>query len=150
MEGNTYEEFEDAISLAYDSVSDKKSKTLRANDKEFVTGEMRKAIMKRSELENKKFKYGTEEATQAFKKQKNYCNRLRKRTRRDHYNKLDVKKVTDNTKFWDTVCPLFSDKGGIRDKIVLVENNEIITGSVEIAETFNEYFSSSARLIGHY
>ena len=67
MKGNTYEEFEDAVSLSYDSVSDKKSKTLRANDKEFVTGEMRKAIMKRSQLENKKFKHGTEEANQAFK-----------------------------------------------------------------------------------
>ena len=112
MNGNTYEEFEDAFTLSYDSVSDKKSKTLRANDKDFVTGEMRKAIMKRSQLENKKFKHGTEEATQAFKKHKNYCNRLRKRTRKDFYDKLDVKKITDNTKFWDTVCPLFSDKGG--------------------------------------
>ena len=91
MRENTYEEFEDAISRAYDSVSEKKSKTLRANDKEFVTGEMRKAIMKRSELENRKFKYGTEEAIKAFNKQKNYCNRLRKRTRKNHYDKLDVK-----------------------------------------------------------
>ena len=68
MNGNTYEEFEDAVSLSYDSVSVQKSKTVRANDKDFMTGEMRKAIMKPSQLENKKFKYGTEEATQAFKK----------------------------------------------------------------------------------
>ena len=148
MNGNTYEEFEDAVTLSYDSVSDKKSKTLRANDKDFVTGEMRKAIMKRSQLENKKFKHGTEEATQAFKKHKNYCNRLRKRTRKDFYDKLDVKKITDNTKFWDTVCPLFSDKGGIRDKIVLVENDEIISESIKVAETFNDYFAGSADSLG--
>ena len=83
MRENTYEEFEDAISRSYDSVSDKKSKTLRANDKEFVTREMRKAIMKRSQLENRKFKLGTKEATQAFKKHKNYCNRLRKKMRKN-------------------------------------------------------------------
>ena len=104
--------------------------------------------MKRSQLENRKFKLGTEEATLAFKKHKNYCNRLRKRTRKNYYNKLDVKKITDNTKFWDTVCPLFSDKGGIRDKIVLIENDEIISESIEVAETFNNYFASSADSLG--
>ena len=104
--------------------------------------------MKRSLLENRKFKLGTNEATRAFKKQKNYCNRLRKRTRKAHYDNLDVKKITDNTKFWDIICPLFSDKGGIRDKIVLVEDNEIISESVDVAETFNNYFASSADSLG--
>ena len=148
MKENTYEEFEDAVTLSHDAVSAKKQKFLRANDKDFMTKEMRKAIMKRSYLENRKFQLGTLEATQAFKKQKNYCNRLRKRTKKDHYNNLDLKNITDNTKFWDTVCPLFSDKGGVRDRIVLVENDEIISGSVEVAETFNEYFAGSADSLG--
>ena len=82
MRENTYEEFEDAISRSYDSVSDKKSKTLRANDKDFVTGEMRKAIMKRSQLENKKFKYGTEEAIKAFKQQKKLLQPLTKTSKK--------------------------------------------------------------------
>ena len=148
MKENTYEEFEDAVTRSHDAVSSKKQKSLRANDKDFMTKEMRKAIMKRSYLENRKFQLGTTEATQAFNKQKNYCNRLRKRTRKDYYNNLDLKKISDNTKFWDTVCPLFSDKGGIRDRIVLVENDEIISGSVEVAEIFNEYFAASADSLG--
>ena len=110
MKENTYEEFEDAVTLSYDTVSAKKQKSLRANEKDFMTKELRKAIMKRSYLENRKFELGTAEAIQAFKKQKNYCNRLRKRTRKDYYNNLDLKKITDNTKFWDIMCPLFSDK----------------------------------------
>ena len=85
--------------ISYDSVSSEKQRTLRANDKPYVTKEMRKAIMHRSLLQNRKFMYGTEESKAAFKRQKNYCNRLYKRERRDHYNKLDLKDITDNLSF---------------------------------------------------
>ena len=148
MKENTYEKFEDAVTLSHNTVSAQKKKSLRANEKDFMTKELRKAIMKRSFLENRKFQLGTEEAIQAFKKQRNYCNRLRKRTRKNYYNNLDLKKITDNTKFWEIMCPLFSDKGGIRDRIVLVENDEIISESVEVAQTFNNYFAGSADLLG--
>ena len=148
MKEDTYEEFENAVTLSLNSVSAEKKRTLRANDKDFVTKEMRKAIMRRSYLENQKFELKTEESILAFKKQKNYCNRLRKRTRKNYYDNLDLRKITDNNKFWDTLCPLFSDKGGIREKIVLVENNEIISGKEEVAEIFNNYFAGSADSLG--
>ena len=44
--------------------------------------------------------------------------------------------------------PFFSDKGGIRDKIVLVENEELISGDIEVAETFDTYFSNSNEALG--
>ena len=43
--------------------------------------------------------------------------------------------------------PFFSDKGGVRDKIVLVEN-KLISGDTEVAETFNTYFSNSNETLG--
>ena len=42
--------------------------------------------------------------------------------------------------------PLFSDKGGVREKIVLVENNEIISDSSQVAEKFNNYFQTSGSM----
>ena len=42
--------------------------------------------------------------------------------------------------------PLFSDKGGVRDKIMLVEKNEIISDSVQVAEKFNNYFQVSGSM----
>ena len=99
--------------------------------------------MHRSLLQNRKFKWDTEENKAAFKRQKNYCNRLYKRERRDHYNQLDLKSITDNIKFWDTMKPLFSDKGGVREKIVLVEDNEIISDSLLVAEKLSNYFQTS-------
>ena len=51
-----------------------KKKVVRANQKPYVTKRLRKAIMKRSHLENKFYKCRTEENSKALKKQKNYCN----------------------------------------------------------------------------
>ena len=39
--------------------------------------------------------------------------------------------------------PLFSDKGGIRDRIMPVENEKIISENKEVAEIFNNYFQIS-------
>ena len=140
MTEKTYENFENKVTISYDSVSTEKQRILRANDKPWVTKEMRKEIMYRSQLQNKKFKFGRPEDIEAFKRQQNYCNRLYHRARKDYCDKLDIKSITDNTKFWDTMKPLFSDKGGVRDRIMLVENDEIISESKEVAETFNNFF----------
>ena len=55
--------------------------------------------------------------------------------------------TTDSKKFWKTVRPLFSDKGGIRDKIILVENDELISEDIEVAEIFNNFFSGTAKAL---
>ena len=133
MVEKTYENFENNVNKSYNSVSTEKQRTVRANEKPWVTKEMRKEIMYRSQLENRKFKFGREEDVQAFKRQQNYCNRLYHRARKEYCDKLDIKNITDNTKFWDTMKPLFSDKGGIRDRIMLVENDQIISDSKEVA-----------------
>ena len=146
MIDKTYESFENKVTISYNSVSAEKRRTIRANDKPWVTKEMRKEIMYRSQLENRKFKFGREEDIVAFKRQQNYCNRLYQRARKDYCDKLDIKNITDNTKFWDTMKPLFSDKGGIREKIMLLENEEIISESKEVAEIFNNYFQISGSL----
>ena len=54
---------------------------------------------------------------------------------------MDEKCVIDNKKFWKTVKPFLSDKTMVGDKITLVENDEIITDDLKIAETFNNFFS---------
>jgi ABC-type antimicrobial peptide transport system permease subunit len=143
----TYEKFEEVFLNTLDSHAPQKKKTLRANQKPYVTKEMRKAIMTRSQLQNKVYKYGSE-YSEALRKQKNYCNRLYKRERKNYYSNLNVNNVTDNKKFWNTMKPLFSDKGGVCDKIVLVENNEIISDDTHVAETFNNFFANAVDLLG--
>ena len=99
--------------------------------------------MRRSYLEHKFYKHNTTELQQAYKKQKNYCNRLYKRERRKFYSNLNLNDINDNKIFWKLTKPLFGDKGGCMDNIVLVEGDKIISEDVEVAKTFNQYFQST-------
>ena len=103
-----------------------KTKILRANNAPYITKKLRKAIMKRSQLENIYCKTLTEKSLKAYKKQKNYVSRLYKKERKMFFNSLNSSVISDNRKFWKTVKPLFSNKGNYGNKIKLVENEEII------------------------
>ena len=48
--------------------------------------------MKRSFLENKYYKNMTEENKKAYKKQKNFCDRLSRKKKSEYYSNLDTKK----------------------------------------------------------
>ena len=76
---HTYESFEKVFLDALNCHAPQKKKVVRANQKPYVTKKMRKAIMLRSQLENKYFAEGTEIYWNALKKQRNYCTRLYKR-----------------------------------------------------------------------
>ena len=84
MTEQTYSNFEDAVVGSYNYVSSTKQRTIRTNEKPYVSKEMRRAIMLRSQLQNRKFKHGSEENIKVGKKQENYCNRLYKKERRNH------------------------------------------------------------------
>ena len=137
-----YESFEKAYLNVLNTHAPFKKKMIRANNKPYVTKQLRKAIMRRSYLENKFYKNRSAENSQAYKKQKNYCNRLYKRERRKFYSHLNLKNITDNKKFWSTVNPFFSNKGGSKDNIVLVNGDNIISDDIQVAQTFNDIFKN--------
>ena len=56
-----------------------KQKLLRANHAHYVTKTLRKAVMRRSNLQTKYFETRTPESLKKYKKQKNYCSRLYKK-----------------------------------------------------------------------
>ena len=140
-----YDTFEKIFLETLDTHAPRKTKLIRANHKPYVTKEMRKAIMDRSRLQNKFFKYGTVESHLAFKRQRNFCNRLYKREKKNFYSNLNLSDITDNKKFWKTMKPLLGGKGGTRDKIVLVEGDRIINDDTEIAQTFNDFFDNAVK-----
>ena len=134
-----YAHFEHIFLAVLEKHAPMKQRTVRANEKPFMTKVLRKAIMRRSFLKNKYQKLKTDEAQKAFKKQKNYTNRLLRKEMIKYWGNLDLKNYTDNKKFFDTMKPLFSKSVG-KQKITLVENNDIITDDKEVAEKFNDYF----------
>ena len=44
--------------------------------------------------------------------------------------------------------PLFGDKGGTKDKIVLVEGDKIINDESEVAQTFTDFFDDAVKSLG--
>ena len=121
---------------------------MRANEKPFMTRVLRKAVMLRSRLRNRYNKNQTVENWNKFRKQRNFCVKLFRREKRSYYNNLDISLVTDNKKFWKTVKPFFSDKLQSKSKIVLIEDETIISNDVEVAESMNEFFITATDSLG--
>jgi hypothetical protein len=103
-----------------------------------------KAIMTRSRLRNSYLKNRTGENRQKFVEQRNYCVSLLRKTKKTYYSNLDINDICDNKKFWKITKPLFSDKINHSEKIVLLENNELMNSDSEICETMNDFFVSIA------
>ena len=142
---SSYEEFETVYLNILDKYAPTKTKYVRANQAPYMTKLLRKAIMTRSALKNRFYKYPTLENSYDYKKQRNYCSRLYKKERKRYYEKLDVKNVTDNKTFWKIVKPFLSEKGNTFSKITLVEGGEIIYNDQDIAQKLNEFFSNTVK-----
>ena len=65
-----------------------------------------------------------------------------RRVKKEYYNNLDEKSITDNKLFWKTITPFFSDKNKVDKKIMLIDGDNIISKDADIAEVMNEFFSN--------
>ena len=91
-----------------------------------MTKELSKAIMRRTKLQNQFLKKRTSEAKLKYNKQINLCVNLLRKTKRNHYEDLDLKDINDNKKFWTTVKPLFCNKIKSVENITLDENCKLV------------------------
>ena len=55
---------------------------------------------------------------------------------------IHIKNISDNKKFWNTIKPLFSNKRLNSNKLMLIENDKLISEEPLLARTMNEYFTS--------
>ena len=115
---------------------------MRANHAPYMTKTLRKAIMRRSQLQTKYFKNKSENNYLAFKKQRNFCSKLYKKDRKKYYNSLDIKNITDNKQFWKTIKPFLSEKSKVTSKIKLKDKNKIISNDDKVAEEFSTFFEN--------
>ena len=118
---NNYQEFEKAFITILNRHAPLKKKILRSNEVSYMTKCLRKAIMKRSQLEAKFHKTRTLVNQKAYKKQKNFVSRLYKKERKRFYNDLDLKVLEDNKKFWKLMQPLFSEVPDITLHLLMVK-----------------------------
>ena len=127
LESNSYSEFEKAFLTVPKKQAPLKAKFLRHNNNLFMTKELQKTIMKRSQLKNRYNKNRNYENWYLYKDQRNFCVSLLRKTKRNYFKNVKMKDITDNKKFWKTIRPYFSDKGYNQIKITIVEKDSIIT-----------------------
>ena len=82
--------------------------------------------MLRSKLRNQYSKCKSEDAKGRFKIQRDLCVTLLRKSKRDYYENLDLGKVNDSKKFWNTVKPVFGNKVTTRNNITLIENEKVV------------------------
>ena len=110
-----------------------------------MTKELRKEHMDRTRLRNKHLKENTAASAIAYKRQRNKCVSLLKKTKRAYFENLKPSSICDNKNFWRNVKPLFSEKAPSTDGITLIENKEVITNDDMISEIFVEFFSNAVK-----
>ena len=143
-----YEPFEEEFLKVLNQHAPLKKKFIRANHVPYMTKNLRKAIMKRSQLENKYISNSTVENRNKYKKHKNFCSKLYKKERKKFYSQLDIKNITVNKLFWKTMKPFLSEKCTYASKISLVHNDNVISDDQELADTFNNFFEHTVDNLG--
>ena len=101
--------FHNAIEVL-EKYAPEKQKHIRANQAGFMDSKLNHAIMLRSKLLNNILKSRSNKDREAYKKQRKLCVSLLRQHKKDYFETLDIKSVTDNKVFWKRVAPLFSNK----------------------------------------
>ena len=113
----TYIEFENTFMNILQHNAPLKKKYIRANHAPYMTKILRKAMMKRSELESRYYKTRLMSDKEIYKKQKNFVSKLYKKERKNYYKNLDLKIFTDNKKFWKNIKPFFPIKDQEQERL---------------------------------
>ena len=77
--------------------------------------------MKRLRLRNMFLKTKYDIDRKAYNKQRNLCVSLIRREKKNFFNNINTRDITNNKTFWKTVKPLFTDKIQTKSKITLIE-----------------------------
>ena len=140
LTNHSYAEFEKVFLKELNKHAPLIKKVLRHNNNAFMTKELRKEIILRSKLKNKFNKERNHINWCNYKRQRNRCLSILRKSKKEYFNSLNMKQVSDNKLFWKSVKPFFHDKGSNSSKITLVEENNIISDEKEIANIMNNYF----------
>ena len=91
-----YDSFIKTFVTVLDKHAPVKKKYLQANHANFVTKQLRKAIMKRSKLRNDFLKDRNDTSQSAYRKQRNLRVTFLQKTKKQHFSNLEPKLITDN------------------------------------------------------
>ena len=105
------------------------------------------APLKPSRLENKYWRDPSRENKVAYKKQRNLCVSIRRKSITNYLNKFTNKGLETNKSFWKFIKPFLTNKGSLTDcDILIVDEEKIISGDFELAKTFNNHYINTVKI----
>ena len=139
----TYTIFESIFMEQLNKQAPMKEKYVRANNAALINKNLSKVFMNRSRLRNIYPKQPNIINKSNYKKQRNYCVNLLRKSTKEYYETLDLNKIIDNKLFWKTMKPFFSEKCRSNKITTLIDGENIIINDTKIAETMNKCFSNA-------
>ena len=76
---------------------------------------------------------------QIIKKQRNFCVNLLLKTKKDYFQNLNIRDLSDNKKFWKTVKPYFTNKALNSNKLLLKEKGNLVSNERQLATIMNSF-----------
>ena len=102
--------------------------------------QLREAIMTRTGLLNKNRKDNSAGNLFAYKRQRNLCVKLLRKSKKLFCNNLHVTRITDNRKFWQIIKPNFAGKTLKDETITLVDRDNFVTEENDVVKKFMDHF----------
>ena len=83
----------------------------------------------------------------AYKKQRNLCLSIRRKSITNCLNKFTDKGLETNKCFWKFIKPFLTNKGTLTDcDITIVDGKKIISDDFELAKTFNNHYINTVEI----
>ena len=118
-----------------------KKKFVRGNNAAFMNSEFQKEIYVRSRLRNNYWVEPSAENKAMYKKQRNKCVKIRRKSIKRYMDKVSEKGMETNKSFWNFIKPFMTNKGMVASNdITLIEGKNVITDEYEISQTFNKHY----------
>ena len=112
-----------------------------------MSKQLRKAIMSRTRLLNKYRRNNNAGNLFAYKRQRNFCVKLLRKFKKNFYNNFNVKGITDNRKFWQTIKPNCTDKTLKDERITLFEGEKVVTEEKDVVKIFKDHFEKIVEIL---
>ena len=142
-----YTVFENIFSFVLNKHAPLKEKLVRGNNKTYISKTLRKEMMKRARLKNIANKSGLPEDVFRYKRQRNFVVALNKKEKKSYFANVEIK--DDQKSFWDAYKPFLANKPmkNKENKIILKENDLIVTSDFKMANIFNNYFTNITTML---
>ena len=111
--------------------------------KPWITSAIRKSINIKNNIYKKFLKTNSSYYHSKFKLYRNKLNRLLRISKRIYYNNYFVQNINDTKRLWKGIKQIIHFKSKVKNIIMKIVNGENeINNSVDIANAFNDYFSN--------